>query len=115
MGPRTSLRAHTKPERNTEHRRLVHGVATVQRRRVPATVVFVDDDETQRVLRDVAGDEHAIPERLRGRLRGETIAELRKDAQVLARELGLVQEQPRDSSGKFASSMDELMRQGSHR
>jgi hypothetical protein len=87
----------------------------VQLPRFRGNVTVVHDDETQRVLRNVAGGEHDIPERLRGRLRGETIAELRKDAQVLARELGLVQEQPRDSSGKFAPTMDELMRSGTRR
>jgi hypothetical protein len=70
----------------------------------------MDDSETQRVLRDVAGAEHAIPERLRARLRGATISELRTDAKALARELGLAPEQPRDTRGRYASQMDELMR-----
>jgi hypothetical protein len=62
-----------------------------------------------RVLQNVAGSEHGIPERLRGRLRGASISELRSDAKVLAKELGLAPEQPRDEHGRF-DSMDALMR-----
>jgi hypothetical protein len=88
--------------------------ATVHQPRFRGNVTVMHDDETQRVLRDVVGNEHAIPERLRGRLRGETIAELRKDAQVLARELGIAPEQPRDEHGRF-ETMDALIRGGGRR
>jgi hypothetical protein len=82
----------------------------VQLARFRGNVPVMSDDETQRVLRDVAGGEHNIPERLRGRLRGDTISDLRKDAQTLAKELGIVEQQPRDDHGRFAPTMDDLMR-----
>jgi hypothetical protein len=85
--------------------------ATVHQPRFRGNVTVMHDDETQRVVRDVVGNEHAIPERLCGRLRGATISELRIDACTFARELGLAPEQPRDERGKFAS-MDTLMRGG---
>jgi hypothetical protein len=86
--------------------------ATVRLPRFRGNVTVMHDDETQRVLRNVAGGEHNIPERLRGRLRGDTIGDLRKDAQQLAKELGIVEPQPRDAHGRYASSMDELIRHG---
>jgi hypothetical protein len=76
--------------------------------------VTVVDADTLATLQTVAAEGAGIPQRLAGRLRGETIGELRVDAKALAKELGLAPEQGRDEHGRFAS-MDELMRAGSRR
>ena len=80
----------------------------MQRVRGTRTVASMDD-ETREVLQDAAGEAAAIPQRLRHRLRGDSITALRNDAKRLARELGIAEPQPRDERGKFAS-MDDLMR-----
>jgi hypothetical protein len=65
----------------------------------------MSDAETLSFLAHHVGEEHGIPEALRPRLAGETVAELRADAQALAKDLGLAAPEParaRDEGGRFA-------------
>jgi hypothetical protein len=65
------------------------------------------DAESLATLRAIAGQEAGIPEQLHARLRGESIKELREDARALALDAGFAEPpepQPRDASGRFAST-----------
>jgi hypothetical protein len=67
------------------------------------------DAESLHALRDLSGAEHDIPQSVRHRLQGETLAELRSDARRLAEELGIRAKQPRDQAGRY-DSIDETIR-----
>ena len=72
---------------------------------VDSTVV---DGESLRALQEAAGASAGLPEALCGRLTGETLGELREDAERLVGELR--PPQPRDPEGRFSFS-DEIRRQ----
>jgi hypothetical protein len=60
------------------------------------------DHESRSALQRLAGEEHGIPEQLHGRINGESLSELKADAQQLARQLGLAPPpQERGADGKF--------------
>jgi hypothetical protein len=62
------------------------------------------DDETRTALQRLAGDEAGIPAQLHGRLRGESIKELREDARAFALDAGFAEPpeaQPRNERGQF--------------
>jgi hypothetical protein len=79
------------------------------------------DAETRTFLAHHVGAEHDIPEALRPRLGGESVAELRADAAALATELGIAPQEParaRDEGGRFArtsSGMNSIIRQAAGR
>jgi hypothetical protein len=65
------------------------------------------DPETRAFLQDRVGEEHQVPEPLRSRLSGETVSDLRADAQALAKQLGIAPPAPergRDQAGRFATA-----------
>ena len=49
-----------------------------------------------------------MPEQLRGRLAGDSIASLRADAKKLAVELGYAEAQPRAAGGRYARFSDQI-------
>jgi hypothetical protein len=60
------------------------------------------------LLREIAASEAGLPATLAGRVSGESIGELRKDAKQLALDLGYASPQPRTPSGQYASFSDQL-------
>jgi hypothetical protein len=67
------------------------------------------DDESAAALRALAGREHGVPERLHGRIAGEDLPSMRRDAETLAGQLGLTspaRERQRGADGRFSSSND---------
>ena len=75
------------------------------------------DDESLEALRRIAGDAAGVPSDLHSRLRGESLSELKADATSLARELGIGETpaQRRDGNGKYATDMNQLLRQAAGR
>jgi hypothetical protein len=80
------------------------------------------DPETHAFVAHHVGAEHEIPEPLRSRLSGQSVAALRSDAATLAKQLGIAPQEPareRDSGGRFASraggGMDALIREAAGR
>jgi hypothetical protein len=74
------------------------------------------DPESRAYIADHVGQENDIPEALRSRLNGESLAELRADAQAMREQLGIAQEpaRQRDQAGRFAktsSGFSTLIRQ----
>ena len=72
------------------------------------------DDETRSYLANTIGEEFGVPQQLRSRLTGESLSELRADAQALAKQLGIAPERERDGGGKFtggAADMNRLIRE----
>ena len=82
------------------------------------------DDETLAYIRERVADETQLPNGWGERLQGETLAELRADARVMAKDLGLAVDDERDAQrdehGRFArsgnrGSMNSIIRQASGR
>ncbi len=71
------------------------------------------DSESLDLLQRMAAQEAGLPERLRGRLAGDTIGALRADAKKLAVDLGYVQPQARDAGGRFTMN-DEIRRRAGY-
>jgi hypothetical protein len=72
------------------------------------------DDETRLALQQLAGDDIGIPASLHGRLRGDSLGELKADARRLADELGIGQPD-RDEHGRFVGDMNARIRRAAGR
>jgi hypothetical protein len=77
----------------------------------------VVDAESLNALRRVAGEEAGVPEQLHGRITGEDLPSMRRDASELAAALGIAPPEPgreRDERGRFSrtsSGFNALIRE----